>query len=83
MEILLHPLGDEKFLILRPAVVFLGQFDLALAQRLAMSGGGVLLGRRAKGDMAFDHDKRRSVVTLAEVFQRAVEGRLVVGVGDM
>src|SRR5258705_85520 len=72
-----------KFRIFRPTVIFLGVLDLFVAQRLAVSRRGILFGRRAKGDVAVDHDKRRPVVTLAKVLHRPIERVLVVGVGDM
>ena len=79
----MHSFGDEE--ISRPPASrsFLCQLDLGIAQGLAMSRGGVLFIGRAESDMAFDHDEGRPIVTLAEIFQRAIEARLVIGVGDM
>ena len=43
----------------------------------------VLFGRRTEGDVAFDDDKRRSVVTPLEIFQRTIQRLLIVGIGNM
>ena len=61
LEMLAHAVGNEELRVLGPAVVALGQPDLLLAQRLAVRRAGVLLVRRAIGDVAVDDDQRRPI----------------------
>jgi hypothetical protein len=79
---LVDAIGHEELLVLRPAVVPLGQPDLLLAERLAVGGAGVLLGRRTPGDVTLDDDQRRPVARLLEDAERPVEHLQVVGVAD-
>ena len=58
-EVLAHAVRHEKFGVLRPAVVFLGEPHLVFAQRLAVSGAGILLVRCAIADVAVHHDQGR------------------------
>ena len=53
--------GNEKLVVLGPAVVLLGELDLFFAERFAVGGFGVLLVRRALADVAVDDDQRRPV----------------------
>ena len=65
--------GHQELGVLRPAVEPLGEPDLLLAQRLTVGGAGVLLGRRAEGDVAVDDDEGRAVVGVLEHPEGATE----------
>ena len=82
-EMLAHAVRHEKFGVLRPAVILLGEPHLVFAERLAVSGAGVLLVRRAVADVAVDHDQRRRVAGLAEFLQQPGKTGRVVGVREM
>ena len=82
-EVLADAVGHEELGVLRPAVVPLGEPDLLLAERLAVGGAGVLLVRRAPGDVAVDDDQRRPVAAcFLKVWKARVEHLQVVGVAD-
>src|SRR6266508_4939331 len=51
-EVFAHGVGNQEFRVLGPSVVAFGEANLLLTQRLAMSGGGILLMRRAVADVA-------------------------------
>ncbi len=79
-EVLAHPVGDEELRVLGPAVVALGELDLLLAERLAVSGVGVLLVGRAPGDVAVDDDEGRALLLVLEGLEGALQHLEVVGV---
>src|SRR5205807_4594486 len=81
-EMLADAVGDEEARVLRPAVGPLRLAHLLLAQRLAVSGTGVLLSRRAIADMAVHHHQRGPVLLLAENLEGAGHHLQVVGVAD-
>ena len=66
----------------RPAVRFLGEPDLFLAERRAVRGGRVLLVGGAVADVGADDDQRRAVLHAPRAFDRRVERRQVVRVSD-
>ena len=72
-EMLVDAVGHQKFGVLGPAIIALGELHLLLAERLAMSGAGVLLMRRAVGDVAVDDDQGRPVAGAGECRQRLGE----------
>ena len=81
-EVLADALGHEERRVLRPAVSALGQADFLGAERFTVGGAGVLLVRRAVGDVAVDDDERRAIGRVLERAERALEHREVVGVAD-
>ena len=80
---LAHAVRHEELGVFRPAIGALGETDLLVAQRLAMSGAGVLLVRRAIADVALDDDQRRRVAVALKVVERLGQPPRVVGVADM
>ena len=82
LEVLAHAVGHEELGVLGPAVVALGQPDLFLAQRLAVRRAGVLLVRRAVGDVAVDDDQRGAIVVLLNVLNARVKHVQIVGIAD-
>ncbi len=82
LEVIVDAVGNVEFLVLRPAVVALGELDFFLAERLAVGRAGVLLVRRAIGDVAVHDDECRAVGGLLEDVQGAFEHFKVVRVAD-
>ena len=80
LEMLVDAVRDEELGVLGPAVDLLGQLDLIFAERLAVSGMGVLLVRRALADVAVDDDQRGTIVGLRNDRMRPIEQRQIVGV---
>src|SRR5436190_1584239 len=68
-ELLERLVGHVEVLVRRPAVALLGQPDLLLAQRGAVGAGGVLLVRRAVGDVRADDDEARMVLDRLRLLQ--------------
>ena len=81
-EVLVDPVRDEKFRVLRPTVGAFSQFDFFFAQRLAMGAGGVLLVRRAVADMARHDDQAGSVLDAPGDRDRLGDALPVIGVAD-
>src|SRR5207248_4238521 len=81
-EMLVDAFRHEKLRVLRPVIKALGQLDLGLAQRLAMSARGILLMRRAVADMAFDNDQTGPIVDPLGDSDRFGDALAVVGVAD-
>ena len=82
LEMLAHAVRHEELGILRPAVAALGQADLLLAERLAVSRAGVLLVRRAVADMAVDDDQGRHIGACFEFLDCLRQAFGVVGIAD-
>src|SRR5262249_49801729 len=56
-EMTVNRFGNQKFGVLRPAIVALGQPNLFLPQGLAMRSARVLLVRSPPGDMAINNNQ--------------------------
>ena len=82
LKMLAHAVRHEKARVFRPVIGALGQTDFLDAERLAMSGAGVVLVRRTVADMALDDDQRRRQRSL-EGFERLAQPPGVVGVADV
>ena len=81
-EPIVHAVRHQKLRVLRPAVEKLGQPRFVFAERVAVSGRGILFMRRAVTDDAVDDDDGRPIVGAAERLQRARERGGVVGVAQ-
>ncbi len=81
-EMLAHGVRDEELGVLRPSVAALGEANLVVAQRLAMSGGSVVLVRRAVADVAVENDEGRAALGHLERVQCGLDAVDVIGVGD-
>src|SRR5262249_62184097 len=73
---------DEELRVFGPAVHALRRADLVLAERLAVCARGVLLVRRAEGDVRVDDDERRALRLVAERLETAREHVEIVRVAD-
>src|SRR5262249_3714433 len=82
VNVISHPIGDQKFRVLRPAIVALGKANLILAQRFAMGIARILLVRRAEPDMAIDNNKCRRIIVVLECVEGLDELLGIVGVAD-
>src|SRR5438067_1407402 len=77
---LAHSFRHEELRVFRPAVIPLREFDFLFPQRLAMRRAGILLVRRAVGDMTLDDNEGRAIRRLLEDLQGALSQLKVVGV---
>ena len=82
LEVLTHAVGDQKLRVFGPPVMTLGEPDLVLAERLAVSGTRILFVRCAVGDVAVHDDQRGSIGRSLERVERTLEHREIVGVPD-
>ncbi len=80
LEMFSHPVGHQEPGVLRPAIITLGQLDFFLSQWLPVYGAGVLLVRRAVGDMAIHNDEGKSVRDVLEGCEGALEHVQVIGI---
>src|SRR5262245_2385714 len=81
-EMLLHPLRNKKFCILRPSLTSFREPDLFVAEWLTVSRCGVLLVRGTVPDMAVQNDERRTALRLSEDLQRLLNALTIVCVAD-
>src|SRR5579883_3350262 len=70
-EMLPDALGHEKLRIFGPSIVPLGLSDFLFAERFAVRCTGVLLVRRAIGDMTVDNNQSRTVFAAMGYFKRS------------
>src|SRR5437660_1748331 len=68
-EVVANGIGNQELRVLGPSVVAFGEADCLLAQRLAMSCGGILLMRRAVADVAIQNDEGWALPGLAKDVQ--------------
>src|SRR5262245_40202253 len=81
-EMLIDPVRNKKFGILRPSVAAFREPDLFVAERLTVSCCGVLLVRGTVPDMAVQNDERRTALRLSEDLQRLLNALTIVCVAD-
>src|SRR5262245_17779061 len=82
-ETVIRFIRNKKGLIFRPAIESLGLADLIGAQRVAVRGRGVLLGRRSVADHAVDDDQRRLAFVGTKTLQGTRDADRVVGVANV
>src|SRR5260221_3702079 len=70
----------KELRVFRPSVIPLREFDFLFPQGLAMRRAGVLLVRRAVGDMTLDDNEGRAIWRLLKDLQGALSQLEVVGV---
>ena len=76
-EVLDHTIRNQEFGVLRPAVSTLGKSNLFFAERLAVSGLGVLFVRSAVSDVAVNDDEGGAVALEKGVQGPAQHGEIV------
>src|ERR1700704_1404896 len=79
-EMFAHAVGNQELGVFGPSVVAFGEANLLLTQRLAMSGGGILLMRRAVTDMAVENDESWEPLGLAKGVESLLDPVYVIGV---
>src|SRR5436305_2062915 len=81
-EMLHHAVGNVEFRVFRPAVVFLGELDLGIAERFAVSAACVLLVGGAVSDVAVDDDQSRAVRCLLGGIEGALQHLEIIGIAN-
>src|SRR4051812_27883162 len=81
-EVLGHGGRNQELGVLGPSVVAFGEANLLLAERLAMSRGGILLVWRAVADMAVQNDEGWTPLGLLKDIESLLDALDVVGVAD-
>ena len=79
---LVHAVGHEELRIFGPSIVAFAEADLLIAERLAMSRGGVLFVRRAVADVAVQDDERGPAFLFAEYLEGVLDAVDVIRVAD-
>ena len=75
-------IGHKKLCIFGPAVAALGEPDLLISERLAVSRSRVLPVRRTVADVTVQHNERRAFLGLSEDVEGVLDALDVVGVAD-
>ncbi len=79
-EMFAHSIGNKKLCVLRPAIKALRKAHLLLAERLAMSSGGVMFMRCTVAYMAVQNDEGWTSLGLPEAIQGVLDEAGIVGV---
>ncbi len=77
-----HAVGHEEFCVFGPAVEFFREAHFFFAQRLAVSGTGVVLVGRSVAYVAVNDDQSRTVFGVTEDLEGAVEHFEIIGIGN-